>query len=125
MKNDFKTCTICKSKWLNLIDLVRDKDLYLNGYQASFSESHEGLFLLTHDVDDCGTTMAIKAGDLIDLYDGPKHTIHMAYTEKCDGHCLDSTDMEPCTNECDMRWAREILQILKNHGPEKLLEKIK
>lgn len=124
MDKPFKICTICTHHWENLIDLIRDNNLYINGYQASFDDSMQGLFLFTHDVEECGTTFAITAGSLLDLYDGPAYTVHMALTERCDGHCLRQDDFDPCYNECDMRWARDILQILKNHGPEESLLKL-
>ncbi len=118
----FKTCTVCAHCWPRIVDLIRDESLYINGYQASFSDSREGLFLFTHDIDGCGTTLAISAGALKKLYTGPEHTIHMAYTERCEGHCMHGDDLAPCTNDCDMRWARDILQVLKAHGPEERLK---
>lgn len=124
MKKAFKICTNCSFHWDSLLDFIRDKNLELNGYQASFNDAHEGLFLVTHNVAGCGTTLAIPAGSLKSLYNGPEHTIHMAYTERCDGHCMYEDDAELCSNACDMKWARDILQILRNHGPEALLEKM-
>ncbi len=124
MESTFKTCTVCARRWIKMIDLIRDGDLRVNGYQASFNDAHEGLFMLTHEADGCGTTLAIKAGDLAELYDGPEHGVHMAYTERCEGHCLNGHDLEACGNDCDMKWARDILQVLKNHGPEELLAKL-
>lgn len=112
----FKTCPSCHHHWQTADDLIQDRNLLVNGYQASFDDSLEGLFLLTHEVEGCGTTFAVKAGSLKYLYDGPEYTVHMALTEECEGHCLDNSDLEPCKNECDMRWARDILQILRNHG---------
>lgn len=124
MDKAFKTCTICAQRWQEMFDLIRDEDLYVNGYQASFNDACEGLFLFTHDVDGCGTTFGVHAGSLEELYKGPKHTIHMAFTEQCDGHCLYEDDLAPCSNECDMRWVRDILQVLRNHGKEELLKRL-
>lgn len=121
MDKAFKTCTSCAQQWQEMLDLIRDKDVFINGYQASFSDAGEGLFLFTHNVDGCGTTFGIHAECLKELYKGPKHALHMAFTEKCDGHCLHEDDLDPCPNECAMRWVRDILQILKNHGEEGLV----
>jgi hypothetical protein len=124
MDQTFKTCTICSQRWDNMLDLIRDENLFINGYQASFNDAHEGLFMFTHTVNGCGTTFAIPAGKLTQLYNGPEHTIHMAYTEQCAGHCQHEEDLSPCPNDCSMRWARDILQILINHGPDELLEQL-
>lgn len=120
--SDFKTCTVCAHRWPRIADLVRDESLYINGYQASFSDAHEGLFLVTHTVDGCGTTLAIMAGALKKLYTGPEHTFRMAFTERCPGRCLHQDDLGPCSNDCDMRWVRDVLQVLRQHGPEELLK---
>lgn len=124
MDSIFKECPACSHYWESMVDLIRDGDLFVNGYQASFNDAHEGLFLLTHNISDCGSTLAIPAGRLKELYDGPEHMVHMAYTDRCQGHCLVEDDFAPCTNECDMKWARDVLQILKNHGPEEFLKRI-
>ncbi|MBN2685799.1 MAG: hypothetical protein JXR40_11020 [Pontiellaceae bacterium] len=124
MSEPFKTCPRCAYCWHRMVDLIRDKNLVINGYQASFKDTGEGLFLFTHTVDGCGTTFSIPARALKKLYDGPEYTIHMALTERCKGHCLNDIDLEPCSVECDMKWARDIIQVLKNHGPEEVLKKL-
>ncbi len=118
----YKKCTCCAHCWKEPEDLVLDESLYINGYQASFKNADEGLFFVTHMVDGCGTTLAIPAGSLKDLYTGPEYATCMALTDLCDGHCLDRDDLAPCPNHCSMRWVRDILQLLKNHGPRELLE---
>ena len=124
MKNSFKTCTTCSYHWDSLSDFIRDRNLELNGYQAAFNDAQEGLFLLTHNAAGCGTTLAIPAKSLISLYEGPEHMIHMAFTDRCDGHCMYENDYKPCFNECDMKWARDIIQILRDHGPEAFLKNL-
>lgn len=121
MQKPFKICTTCGRRWENIGDMVRDPTLYVNGYQASFEDSREGLFLLTHNVAGCGTTLALKAGKLMPLYGGPKYSVNMAFAEGCEGHCFDLIDASACQNDCAMRWVLEILQILKAHGPEEKL----
>ncbi len=125
MNKPFKTCTICGHRWEHLSDLVRDENLYINGYQASLSHSQEGFFLLTHTLDHCGTTIAVPATHLRPLYAGPHHNIKMAFTERCRGHCFYEDPLCTCGSECDMRWARDIVQILKSHGSEELFEYLK
>lgn len=125
MSEPFKTCTICACRWNQMADLIQDRDLFVNGYQASFDDAYEGLFLFTHTVEGCGTTFSVPASALRNLYDGPDHTIHMSFTDRCEGHCMYEADLAPCANECDMRWARDIIQVLKNHGPEEFLKRLK
>lgn len=125
MIEDFKTCPSCSHCWRTIEDLILDKDLALNGYQASFDDIHEGLFLLTHNVAGCGTTLAIPASRLKSLCDGYEHKAHMEFTSSCEGHCMHEGDFDSCSNECDMRWARDIMQVLKNHGPEEFLKKLR
>jgi len=115
-KKGFKTCTTCSKEWGKIIDFIKDHKLDINGYQASFDESVEGLFMFTHTTDQCGTTLASKTGNFRFLYDGPDYKINNAYSETCEGHCQRVNDIEPCTQECSMRWARDILQILREHG---------
>jgi len=112
----FKICTFCQKEWDDLLELLHDSDLVINGYQASFDDSMEGIFLLTHHKDDCGTTIAIKSGKFRELYEGPDYKIHNAFSPTCEGHCSVVDDLEPCKQECDMRWARDIIQVLKHHG---------
>ena len=84
----FKTCTLCAHRWETVADLIRDNNLVVNGYQPSFSNSREGLFLLTHVVEGCGTTIGLHAGYLLNLYARSGHQVeNVAYTGHCDGHC--------------------------------------
>ena len=124
MEKAFKICPNCSYRWNSMTDFIRDRNLELNGYQASFNDTHDGLFMVTHNMAGCGTTLAIPAKSLTSLYDGPEHMIHMAFTDRCDGHCMYEKDYAPCFKECDMKWARDILQILRDHGPESLLKKL-
>lgn len=124
MEKAFKVCSACAHRWAQLEDWMQDENLYLNGYQASFDDVHEGLFLFTHTVEGCGTTLAIPAGKFRALYDGPAHPGSLAFTEKCNNHCVHEDDFESCNNECRMKWIRDILQILKNQRPGDALNKL-
>lgn len=123
MDKPFKRCTCCDYRWENEMDLIRDRNLFVNGYQASFENSLEGLFFFTHDVEGCGTTIAIRAGDFYQLYDGPEHIVNMAHTGRCFGYCLSGDDQGECPNPCEMCWARDILKILRNHGSDEHCER--
>ncbi|MBZ0263601.1 hypothetical protein K8I28_02950 [bacterium] len=107
---------MCGTRWQHLADFVTDRDLVVNGYQASFSDSVEGLFVVTHDCENCGTTIAIKAGKFKELYGGPDYSEFKFDSSDCEGHCLDENDFGTCSQECGMRWVRVVLQVLKSHG---------
>lgn len=112
----FKTCSSCGTTWQSMKQFLEDKELVVEGYQASFSDSMDGLFLMTHSCEDCGSTLALKTGLFRELYHGPEFTEHRTNMPGCDGHCLNENDLEPCDQECDMRWVRDVLQMLKNYG---------
>lgn len=119
----FKQCRVCQHCWNELSDLVKDRSLDIAGYQASFKSVEEGLILFTHLDDNCHSTLAVKAKELKELYFGPAFLVHNTGKADCKGHCLDSSDLEPCAAECDMRWVREVLQVLRSHEmPEDLLK---
>ena len=124
MANTFKICTCCKHVWESLADLIRDEQVHVIGYQPSFSDSYEGLFFFSHNDKACGTTIAIPAGHFVNLYDGPEYTVQMDSMEQCKGFCKSFYDFGECSNECSMRSIRDIIEVLKNRGPEKLLARL-
>jgi hypothetical protein len=118
----FKTCSMCKACWETCREFVEDPSLALNGYFADFTDPNEGLILVTHRVAGCGSTLGIKAGQLEQLYTGPKYSVHNAGNPDCGGHCLTDNDFSTCSATCEMRWIREVMQLLKEHRyPEELM----
>ncbi len=69
-----------------------------------------------NECEGCGSTLAIKAENFRDLYTGPLYTHRMTGEPACPGRCLRLDDLEPCPNECSMRWVRDVIQTLKNKG---------
>lgn len=124
MANLFKTCTCCGNEWENLIDLIRDEQVQLIGYQAAFIDSYEGLFFFAHNARDCGTTIAIPVGRFAMLYDGPEYTAPLECTERCNGLCQSFYDFGVCSKECEMRWVRDVIEVLETRGPEELLARL-
>ncbi|MDK9698827.1 MAG: hypothetical protein OEM52_01575 [bacterium] len=119
----FKQCRVCQHCWNELSDLVKDRSLDIAGYQASFKSVEEGLILFTHLDENCHSTLAVKAGELKQLYQGTTFLVRNTGKVSCEGRCLNSNDIEPCAAECDMRWVREVLQILRSHElPDNLVE---
>lgn len=81
------------------------------GYQVDFDELMAGLFLFNHI---CGTTLAAKADDFQDQYDGPIFTERLIGTKGCEGHCLHKDDLRPCPAKCECAYVREIVQVILN-----------
>ena len=120
----FKKCTCCGNAWATLGDLIRDAQVKLIGYQAAFNDSYEGLFFFSHRAKECGTTIAIPVSCFAPLYEGPAYTAHLACTELCNGRCDSFFDFGVCSQECDMRWIRDIIEVIQNRGPEELLSRL-
>ncbi|MFH2137765.1 MAG: hypothetical protein ABII88_04590 [Candidatus Omnitrophota bacterium] len=63
----FKQCTCCDFIWPTRADFFNDPTVEIQAYQAR-AEKLAGLFLFDHKV--CGTSLAIPAEKLKDLYGG-------------------------------------------------------
>ncbi|MBM3499555.1 MAG: hypothetical protein FJX74_12920 [Armatimonadetes bacterium] len=111
----FKCCTLCGSRWSGLERFVLDTELKVEGYQANFVDPDYGLFLVTHDIDGCGTTLAVWANDFRHLYTGPVYAERHTGQEHCTGRCLERNLVEACDAPCDMAWVRHVLQWLRRH----------
>jgi len=94
-------------------EFLADPDLRLVGYQVDFEALHLGLLLFNHEVTGCGTTLAIAAGEFADLYDGPLFTAALRGTGCCPRLCLRHHELEPCLNECECAFVRQILQVIR------------
>jgi hypothetical protein len=112
----FKKCPCCGYTWATREAFLSDGKLKINGYLADLKHIEEGLFLFTHLSRGCGSTMAVKAGDFKDLYDGPIYTERKTGSEECPGHCLHIYDLERCPAECECAYVREVLQTIE-HWP--------
>jgi hypothetical protein len=111
----FKECSLCGSCWEELERFVLDPELRIEGYQANFVDPDYGLFLVTHETDGCGTTLAVWAERFRHLYDGPVHTERHMGGQYCTRQCLERNRVEDCEAPCDMAWVRHVLQWLRRH----------
>ncbi len=121
---EFKKCTCCGNAWETLSDLIRDEQVKIIGYQAAFMDSQEGLFFFSHRARECGTTIAIPGSCFESLYEGCEYTAQLTCTELCSGLCQSFYDVGECPQECDMRWVRDIIEVIENRGPEELLARL-
>jgi hypothetical protein len=67
----FKKCTLCGKVWNKRSEFLGDPGLRLNGYQGSLrrllaGRQRRGLLLFTHQIEGCGTTMAVDPADFRD-----------------------------------------------------------
>ena len=111
----YKVCPSCKKSWDDPLDLVRDRSLRLNGYQAVAPDATNGVVLLTHEAVGCHSTLAIFLRDFRFLYDGPEYELCLQGEPSCEEHCLRREDLSLCDAHCSMHWAREVLQCFLTH----------
>jgi hypothetical protein len=107
----FKTCPLCKTRWDTRSDFLADPSLKIIGYQVNFNHLSAGLFLFNHS---CNTTLAIQAGELFDLYDGPIFTDRKTGGPECPAYCLHESVLHRCPAKCECASVREVIQIIKN-----------
>jgi len=107
----FKTCSHCGRPWSGRNPFLADPAVELVGYQSFLEELELGLFLFNHS--DCGTTLAIPAGEFADLHDGPVFSERLTGTDACAGLCQQRRSLEPCPNRCECAWVREVLQVVR------------
>jgi hypothetical protein len=111
MDMEFKKCSACGFVWSDRNDFLGDPDIALIGYQVNFKQLTTGLFLFNHE---CKGTLAIYAVVFADLYDGPIFTERMAEGAECSGHCFYESNLNPCPNQCECAFVREIIQKINN-----------
>ena len=109
----FKKCTCCGHTWTTREDFLSDPTIVIIGYQVRFDKPDLGFLLFNHLVRDCETTMAIKAGEFSDLYDGPIYEESLTNTGECPEYCLNKEDLRPCPAKCACAYVREVIQIIK------------
>ena len=110
----FKVCTFCRKVWETRDDFLGDPELTLVGYQVNYGDLVAGLFLFHHSVPECGTSLAIEAGEFVDMHDGPIFDQCLSGTELCEGHCGRTHDLGPCPNKCECAYVRDVLQKVKD-----------
>jgi hypothetical protein len=108
----FKKCTCCNHPWVSRDEFLEDSKLQLVGYQVNFGKLELGYFLFNHLT--CLSTIAVPAGMFRDLYDGPVFSERKTDTENCPGYCGDRDILDPCDQECECAYVREIIQVVQN-----------
>ena len=109
----FKVCPHCHYEWTARNELLADPSAPVIGYQVNYDDPEKGLFLFNHDAPQCGTTMAVAAGEFTDLHDGPRFKQRRDDTV-CPGQCLHKDDFNPCPVECECAYVRDVLNKVRN-----------
>ena len=109
----FKECPHCNHKWPDRETFLADETLSLIGYQANFVNLEAGFFLFNHNIPECGTSLAIEAGEFKDLHNGPIYQERMTGKPECPGYCKQTQILDPCANKCECAYVRNVLQIVK------------
>lgn len=104
---------MCGEIWKTRDEFLKDRSLELNGYGADFRELGNGLFYFTHKVQDCSTTMALKAREFLNLYTGEKYPDRKMGSDECPRLCLDKNALDRCPVFCECAFVRELIQIIK------------
>lgn len=113
MKVDrFKICPTCSKHWKTLADFLADPELELAGYQVNFADLKDGLFYFSHLREDCGTTLAIPVKQFIGLSTRPILASRATPSGDCSGLCVRQNELDPCPEECECVWVREVMQTI-------------
>ncbi|WP_321368315.1 hypothetical protein [uncultured Desulfuromusa sp.] len=111
--DSFKTCPCCGFTWASRKEFLDDPTLDLNGYQVSFKNLEEGMFLFTHNIEPCRSTMTIMMGEFRDLYAGEMYEENKTDSDECPAYCLHKGQLSRCAVRCECAFAREVLHIVK------------
>ena len=108
----FKTCSKCSHTWQGRDEFLKDPDVCLVGFQASFIEREPGYYLFNHilDGDRCNTTLMVKVEPFLTLHQGTLFPDIKFGTPQCEEHCTHVEDLSRCSAECKNAVAREIMQ---------------
>jgi hypothetical protein len=106
---------MCCKVWGTRDEFLNDSSLQLDGYGADFEKLENGLFYFTHGVPGCSTTMAIKAGEFLNLYTGERYPDSKMGGDECPQLCLDKEELDRCPTFCEYAFVREIIQIIREH----------
>ena len=110
----FKVCSCCGTTWPTRDAFLSDGSLRVEGYTADFQALELGLFFITHNREECGSTLAILTRDFLDLYHGPRYTERKAFSDECPKYCLDKKQLDRCATLCECAFVREVLKIVKD-----------
>ncbi|MBT4483603.1 MAG: hypothetical protein HOC71_07990 [Candidatus Latescibacteria bacterium] len=107
---EFTHCAKCETFWNKRIDFLSDTATEIVAYNPDIKYLEHGNFVFKHDT--CGSNIEIQVVNFKDLYDGPIYKERKTGTENCPEYCLNSSELRPCSEECECAYVREIIQAL-------------
>lgn len=111
--NIFIRCPMCKKVWQDRDVFLQDTSLEISGYQVDFESLEMGLFLFTHKVDGCFSTLSVKAKEFYDLNPGKQYSERRTLKDNCPTYCLFKDNLEECRAQCECAFVRDLLLILQ------------
>ncbi len=109
----FVRCPMCKTEWIDRDTFLRDTTLEINGYQVDFENLGMGLLYFTHQVDNCFSTLSIRAKEFFDLNPGKRYSERKTLQKDCPTYCLFKDNLERCKVQCECAFVRDLLHILQ------------
>jgi hypothetical protein len=109
----FKICSLCGTVWKSRHDFISDPLIELNGYQVCLLELKYGMFLFSHNRENCHTTMALPVFAFLDLYTGPRYPENKALSPECPRYCINENNLERCRVFCECAYIREVIQLIR------------
>lgn len=112
MPDAFKTCTSCRASWSDRSAFLSDPGIVFVGYQVDFANPDPGYFLFNHDVEGCGTTLALGARLFRDM---SSHALDESSEQpENDGvrDCLYTSSGEPCPHRCECSFVKDVCSVL-------------
>ena len=100
-------------------DFLSDPSIMMEGYQVHFEDLKGGLFLFTHRIETCYTTLAIPVLAFTSLSSRPILKKRTKIPEGCRDLCMRQGALDPCPMSCECSWVREIIQKI-NEWPKKV-----
>lgn len=110
----FKTCPNCFYVWPDRDSFLSDPRISAMGYQVNFDDLTAGFFLFNHTTCQCGTSLALEAGQFTDMHDGPIFQERLNGTSECPQYCLHDDSLEPCPEKCECAYVLDVLQKVKS-----------
>jgi len=107
---------MCRKSWISRDAFLVDPALIFNGYQADFGVLEQGLFYFTHETNNCGSTMALKAEAFLSLYTGKRYTESKQLSKECPQYCLERNQLKRCQAQCQYAFVREVTQIIMDRS---------
>ena len=108
----FKRCLGCDRTWNGRSEFLCGHNVELVGYQVNFDELELGFLLFNHL--SCRSTISVRAGQFVDLYDGPTFEERKTGSQECPGYCVHEDELEPCPASCECSYVRSAIQVIRS-----------